>query len=314
MANGVPDESCNGMLHVVLGEAGVGRTTVFASLLSIGQSAEIKSALKIAEALRDIAELGLVHRDLKAGNILVPQDASFVLLDASCVELRKGPKASIEAQPSVRWYRGSALPAFSYADNWSTAIPAGAAPTTYTSITRLMSPTDRSWCPSPGPSFAMVNPPSSDRQISHDRRAAVRAIEASFADLGAEVWASTEAINRRDLPSIHLALHSQCDDAEPVIIAPDKPVFSFAMVISKRLLLDLRDDLLRLVVGIRAALCFILMLVLAALSRRPDTTYLILVQLAASRRFGHRGDPDDHALPALTSMSVVIGEALVPSR
>lgn len=67
-----------------------------------------------------------------------------------------------------------------------------------------------------------------------------------------------------------------------------------------------RGSLLRLVDGIRAALCLVLMLVLAALARRPDTGYLTLVLIAVSRRFGRRGEPDDH-IPALTSMSIVIG-------
>jgi hypothetical protein len=67
-------------------------------------------------------------------------------------------------------------------------------------------------------------------------------------------------------------------------------------------------SLLVLVIGIRAALCFILMLVSAALSRRSDGIYLTLVLIAVSRRFGRRDEPDDR-IPALTSMSVVIGEA-----
>lgn len=70
-----------------------------------------------------------------------------------------------------------------------------------------------------------------------------------------------------------------------------------------------RGRLLRLVDGIRAALCLVLMLVLAALAHRPDAGYLTLVLIAVSRHFGRRGEPDDH-VPALTSMSIVIGEAV----
>jgi len=68
------------------------------------------------------------------------------------------------------------------------------------------------------------------------------------------------------------------------------------------------DSLFLVLAGTRGTLCLILMLVLAALSRRSDATYLTLVLIAVSRCFGRCGEPDDH-IPALTSMSVVIGSA-----
>jgi hypothetical protein len=75
----------------------------------------------------------------------------------------------------------------------------------------------------------------------------------------------------------------------------------------------LADDpgvgLLRLVDDIRAVLRLMLIRVLSALSRRPDRLDFVLILLASCRSYGHRGEPADHALPALTSMLAVIGEA-----
>jgi hypothetical protein len=72
---------------------------------------------------------------------------------------------------------------------------------------------------------------------------------------------------------------------------------------------NVRDSLLRLVDGIRTVLRLMLIRVLSALSRRPDRLDFVLIILASCRSYGHRGEPADHALPALTSMSAVIGEA-----
>jgi len=71
-----------------------------------------------------------------------------------------------------------------------------------------------------------------------------------------------------------------------------------------------RDGLLRLVDGIRAVICWLLVLVLAALTRRPDVVAFLLVLLAARLRFGRRGESDDHVLPALRPASVVVGETI----
>ena len=58
---------------------------------------------------------------------------------------------------------------------------------------------------------------------------------------------------------------------------------------------DDRTALLRFLDGILAALCLMLVRVLAALSRRPDALTFALVLLAACLRYGRRGEPDDHA-------------------
>jgi hypothetical protein len=54
-----------------------------------------------------------------------------------------------------------------------------------------------------------------------------------------------------------------------------------------------RKDLLRFVGGIIAALSLMLVLVLAALSRRINATNLVLLLIAACQRFGHRDEPGD---------------------
>jgi hypothetical protein len=82
---------------------------------------------------------------------------------------------------------------------------------------------------------------------------------------------------------------------------------SFAVAIDETLLSRLRQDLLRLIDGVRAILRLMLIRVLSALSHSPDAINVALVLLASSRCFGHRTDPSDYTLPVLTSMSVVTG-------
>ena len=98
-------------------------------------------------------------------------------------------------------------------------------------------------------------------------------------------------------------------DAGPVAVRPPAQAIPHTTVaISLDLLPGLRDDLIRLVDGMRAALCLTLMLVLAALARRPDARSFVLVLIATARRYGRRGEPDDHLLPAHRSIAVVRGE------
>ena len=60
-----------------------------------------------------------------------------------------------------------------------------------------------------------------------------------------------------------------------------------------------RSKLLRFIMGILAALRILLARVLAATSRRPDALTFLLLMLAACLRYGHREEPDDHALLSL---------------
>jgi hypothetical protein len=70
----------------------------------------------------------------------------------------------------------------------------------------------------------------------------------------------------------------------------------------------LRADLLRLIDGLLAARALQLVRVQAGLARHPDASGFALVLVAASRCYGHRGEPDDHLLPRTRPMSVVRGE------
>jgi hypothetical protein len=97
-------------------------------------------------------------------------------------------------------------------------------------------------------------------------------------------------------------------DEGVVFFLPDSPSkFSFRVAINEALLPQFRHGWLRLVDRIRAILRLMLIRVLSSRSRRPTALNFILVLLAASRCFGHRSEPSDHALPALTSMSAVTG-------
>lgn len=82
---------------------------------------------------------------------------------------------------------------------------------------------------------------------------------------------------------------------------------TFSMAIDEGLLSHLRRDLLRFIGGIRAALRLMLIRVLNALARCPDTIKAVLVLLAATRCYGRRTEPSDYILPVLTSMSAVTG-------
>jgi hypothetical protein len=73
----------------------------------------------------------------------------------------------------------------------------------------------------------------------------------------------------------------------------------------------LREGMLRLVDGILTALKFALILFLAAFARGPNVRSIVLVLVATSRHYGHRSEPDDHALPAHRRISVIGGESVL---
>jgi hypothetical protein len=84
----------------------------------------------------------------------------------------------------------------------------------------------------------------------------------------------------------------------------DLYVHSGALTVSRPLTPELRAGLLRLIDGIRSVLCLMKVRVISGLSRDPPALHMIWAMLAPSR-FGDRGDPDDHSLPAFMPMSVV---------
>lgn len=69
-------------------------------------------------------------------------------------------------------------------------------------------------------------------------------------------------------------------------------------VVEKLFTADRRAAFLRLLDGLLAVLCLLLVRVLAALSRRPDVRTFVLVMLAVCLRYGRREESDDYALPA----------------
>ena len=215
-------------------------------------------------------------------------------------------QASIDAQSPVSWYSGGAITTTTYAGSWSTALPSAAAPTTIP-VARFAVPTVRSWFSSPGPTFPAANPLSSDKLISFIA-AATSAVGELVAELDSSVQFSTEPALQRDLLPLSLALFARTGASEPVASTPGGPTSGIVLVIREARLQKFRENLLRLVDGIRAALCLMLMLILSTLSRRLDALSFVLILLATSRRFGRRSDPGDHAFPALTPVPVVIGE------
>jgi hypothetical protein len=99
-------------------------------------------------------------------------------------------------------------------------------------------------------------------------------------------------------------------DMAPVV-PPAAAAPRIAIAIDLDLLPGMRSDLLRLVYGVRAVICLALARVQAALARGLHTRSFALVLVATSRCYGHRGEPDDHMLPADRSMSVVRGELVL---
>jgi hypothetical protein len=128
--------------------------------------------------------------------------------------------------------------------------------------------------------------------------------------VGAELQLLEVPPERDDLSQRKLAkaILLACERAGLTSIADlwDNSVFTLS--IDGFLLQTLRECMLRLVEGIRAALRLMLVLVLAVLARRPDALSAALFLLATARCFGHRGEPDHHVLSALMPISIVIGK------
>jgi hypothetical protein len=70
---------------------------------------------------------------------------------------------------------------------------------------------------------------------------------------------------------------------------------------------DNRAALLRLLDGILSALCLMLVLVLAALSRQPNALAFVLVILAVCLRYGRRSEPDGHAFLPMRRYQTSLG-------
>ena len=137
---------------------------------------------------------------------------------------------------------------------------------------------------------------------------------APFAGVTDSPWSSVANLpSSNRLVPIDLVQRLPGDAVGHEVVTPGQRTYSVvlainALAVSQAFLLHYRQSLLRLVNGIRAILRLMLIRVLSALARCPDTINAILVLLAASRCFGYRTEPGDCAPPVFTSKSVVIGE------
>lgn len=297
---------------VIWGATGFGKSHLLALLHDAGKASP-------GWLQQNIAELDGLRSDLVSANVVLLDTPGLSesarnrwpseLLDDSA---SYGPAQALAAgQPPVSWYSDGAVPTTTYAGSWS-ASPCAVAPSAIPAAW-LGSPADRCWFSSLGPSFPADDPLSSDQLISFNAAGARLAEEFAAAWLEFGVQFDVQPAARRHLPSIDsgpdLARLTWFDADVPAPFAPGGPLRGFVLTTGGAVFRDFREDLLRLMDGVRATLYRMLILVLSALSRRPDVRDFILVLLATSRRFGHRGEPEDHGFPALTPIPVVIGEA-----
>jgi hypothetical protein len=98
------------------------------------------------------------------------------------------------------------------------------------------------------------------------------------------------------LPPSDAILASTALDQHPGHGFVDLPGIRFLLALQEDVFSpDSNAALLRMLDGILAALCLMLVLVLAALAQRPDGLTFVLVMLAACLRYGRREEPDDYA-------------------
>ncbi len=217
------------------------------------------------------------------------------------------PGAADPAAPAS-WHAGGAVTTTTSAGNWFGYVPAVVAPTiTLTTVSPPVRPTGRSWFAATPLSFHVANPPSSDQILFN--AGAPEAIGAPGADRG--IWDETnaESIAQRELPHINLIRLGLFNTNAASAFVTAGPLPDVRLIVRLSLAPDLREQMLRLVDGIRSTLRLMLIRVLGALSRRPNALGFGLVLLAIARCFGHRGEPDDDVLPVRMPISVVIGEA-----
>jgi hypothetical protein len=125
-------------------------------------------------------------------------------------------------------------------------------------------------------------------------------------------WSLAEfRTNPFSLYRIPVAEPSICGELPSVL--PTEPASRILLLLDFDALPELRGNLIRLIDGIRAALCLVLVLVRAALARRLDAPSFLLVLIAISRRYGRRDESDDDALPAHRWTSVIGGELALSS-
>jgi hypothetical protein len=209
---------------------------------------------------------------------------------------------------SASWYAGGAVATTTPADSGVSSVRGVVAPTiSLTAVSLLANPGNYSWLPAAAPSFQAASPVSSDQVLF--RADAPDTVQGPSADHGTWDKANVEFIEERELPWLDLIRLGFFDTNAASACVTAGPLSDVRLIVRLDLAPDLRDQLLRLVDGIRSTLRLMLLRVLSALSRRPNALGFGLVLLATARCFGHRGEPDDHILSALVPMSIVNGEA-----
>jgi hypothetical protein len=121
----------------------------------------------------------------------------------------------------------------------------------------------------------------------------------------------TEPIDVRDLPLLAL----ERLDSRDVRVRTDSgqvlTLLVFMAMLIEAVFEKLQMHLLLLLNRLRASLHLIIRCVRVRRAAQPGVTSPVLLLIATSRRFGHRGEPDDHGLPVLMPISVVIGRSPV---
>ena len=175
---------------------------------------------------------------------------------------------------------------------WSWATPSGAASPT---VLGAVEARDTALGAGPIPSYSLADLPP-QASLSGDPSAA-GAIETLASP-------STQQVLRPQWPGqfgavVPVAVKTEQSVEHGLLYrVSNEPVFGVILVLRAGVPSIYRDGLVCMVDGIRTALCLVLILVLAALTRRPKLVSFLLVLLAVCLRYGHRSEPDDHLLPA----------------
>lgn len=288
---------------------GVGKTTLFLSYL-------LHDAGKVSPQFQDVLQRNMaaadrLRSDLTSGSAQV----TWPVYAGSEGPWQPGPLSGGSyslshpgaADPaSASWYTGGAVATTTSADSWVSSVRAVVAPTiSPTAVSLLANPGNYSWPPAAAPSFQVPSPVSSDQILF--RADAPDAIQGPNADRGACDEANVDFLEERELPWLDLIRLGFFDTNAASACVTARSLPDVRLIVRLDLAPDLRDQLLRLVDGIRSTLRLMLLRVRSALSRRPNALGFGLVLLATARRFEHRGEPDDHVLPALAPMSIVNG-------
>ena len=217
--------------------------------------------------------------------------------------------ASGDAEAMAPWFAiGNSITVNSHLYDYSVGVPTMATTLTALATESTIMP-GCSWLFNADPWFPQVYPLSSG-QVTRFNTVAADAIGDNIAGLETRKRANVEPIDPGKLPLLEPLRLTPQDVSECLKAAALKVLASNATVsLVKALLPNFRQHLLRLLDSIRAALRFMFGYALGISFEQADVVSFVLLLLAASRCFGHRGDPDDHGLPVFKPMSFVVGSS-----